>query len=1141
VLPTKVRNSLRSSPDPFSKLSQLRETLSPAQFPALVNWLANFGNRSHAFHSSRRPKSIAALRAERRILNPLPLADELRWALATIVQYKTVIQEFIDVRKDFSHSLLKGSVDEAITALDEIEGRLGISLWSIEVRFALLQLGRGLEVQKAWLTTLREQLSSGTVEFIAYFLSERNEETINPERFRSNIIATVPLHTTNPEFATYALFHLANYWSATPGTISTLLRWEYNSSLVDYYESLVRLMTSIVVRRSKMTIAIATAIEELNRTISDERIKKLCFLLNQENPTVDAVPPPQVDATNSYNEGRLLDAIEIASAETQRQFSESLFIISRATADQGIMEVPPTRCTIWNKLADLLVRVSCKSSGYEEAYAAVLRLATNLQSTHFAASVAYAAKNSMSSSVRPDDALGLTAFVNSDGIPPWTLQFLSTDGRLQAVEILESQIGGCASLRAELLRSNLETDETGLSGVVQLEAKLDAAWTRGEYGRIVDLANAMERNDLPRHRRYVWRSVANALIKFDHSKAIEYIVTRYLLDPDCGSQLPIKACFESLSDDDLQANAGNLSTPILIELYSRFVEDRPTELRYALEDFLSFHNIDRPSNMTQLLMVLDKVQAVHYLRYVSVPRVMQLCTVFENSKAVENERLAICNMLKGLDPDSADSYDAEIREITRRQSISLGLQQVEQSKIWIDEEPLRRWAEKHLQESFIRYQSFRLAGLDTEPARPSENFKAVDSEIAKSSEVPELPDDNPDELLMRMVDQFVSQCFTDRQHGLGTYLSVRIRHGVLSGHLRAPLEAEKIVTLQREAGSGDYVPNQYWLDQLARQDALIAMSVDTRLRAFSRDFDRMVGVFTDDYIQIKSEGHKLGLFVAGYVPRKVALMKYDMHQDTPFGSFVDLCLSVFWDSVDRSLISIRDHIDKELVPNVNKLFVKLLSDVEEMTQGYSTPELDNAIRNAYTHVLHAIEQVKAWFRKPTSTASAPMPFRSLVEVSLEAVKHMYRDFIPDVKYQIDDELPLFLQLHKFTDVFMIIFANIWRHCGLSRPKVRVTASQDDEYLHIEVANQVAAGVRNDTVENRMEDIRRKIAEGMYHRGLSSEGGTGFMKIRNIVGPDRDSIEKLEFGFEGDTEFRVAMKLRARVLTAEEKDHEDIAR
>jgi hypothetical protein len=111
------------------------------------------------------------------------------------------------------------------------------------------------------------------------------------------------------------------------------------------------------------------------------------------------------------------------------------------------MEVPPTRCTIWNKLADLLVRVSCKSSGYEEAYAAVLRLATNLQSTHFAASVAYAAKNSMSSSVRPDDALGLTAFVNSDGIPPWTLQFLSTDGRLQAVEILESQIGGCASLR----------------------------------------------------------------------------------------------------------------------------------------------------------------------------------------------------------------------------------------------------------------------------------------------------------------------------------------------------------------------------------------------------------------------------------------------------------------------------------------------------------------------------------------------------------------------------------------------------------------------------------------------------------------------------------------------------------------------
>ena len=656
---------------------------------------------------------------------------------------------------------------------------------------------------------------------------------------------------------------------------------------------------------------------------------------------------------------------------------------------------------------------------------------------------------------------------------------------------------------------------------------------------MLQLSSAVQSDASPRHLRHVWKVVANALIETDPVSAMKFIVGKYLSDLDSISQLPITRCVSALSEADIQVNASHLSTPILLELYSRFIEDRPTELRYAMEDFLSFHGIDRPSNLTPLLISLDKLQVVHYLRYVCVPRVMQLYTVFEHSRAVEIERVAICNLLKELDPLNTGVYDAEIREITRRQSISMGLRQVEKSKIWIDEEPLRRWADKNLQESFVRYQAFRLAGLGTEPSAASDTFKAVDDGgVPRSSEVPELPADEPDQLLTRMVSQFVLQCFTNRQHGLGAYLSVRIRHGVLSGHLRAPLETQRIVTLQREVGSGDYMPNAFWLDQFSQIDFVMAAAVDQRLREFSRDFDCLVATYTDEFIHIRSDGHKKALFVPGYLPAKVLLMEHDMHQDTTFSSFVDLCLAVFWDGVDRSLLTIRDHIDTHLLPKVKDLFVNLLRDIERLTQDYSTPELDNAIRNANTHVHYAIEQVKAWFCKPTSTASATMPFRSLVEVSLEAVKNMYRDFEPDVEYALEDELPDFFQLHKFTDVFMIIFANVWRHCGLSRPHVRVEASQGDDYLHIEVTNEVASGVRNPATEDRVETIRRKIAEGMYHRALSSEGGTGLMKIRNIIGPDRDSIKKLEFGFMNSSTFRVSMQLRSTVVTSESEENDE---
>jgi len=45
------------------------------------------------------------------------------------------------------------------------------------------------------------------------------------------------------------------------------------------------------------------------------------------------------------------------------------------------------------------------------------------------------------------------------------------------------------------------------------------------------------------------------------------------------------------------------------------------------------------------------------------------------------------------------------------------------------------------------------------------------------------------------------------EHGLDAYLSLRIRHGTLSGHLRGPVEREHLV-IRRDA-AGRYRPSDY--------------------------------------------------------------------------------------------------------------------------------------------------------------------------------------------------------------------------------------------------------------------------------------------------------------------------------------------
>ena len=60
-----------------------------------------------------------------------------------------------------------------------------------------------------------------------------------------------------------------------------------------------------------------------------------------------------------------------------------------------------------------------------------------------------------------------------------------------------------------------------------------------------------------------------------------------------------------------------------------------------------------------------------------------------------------------------------------------------------------------------------------------------------------LPKNEATDLLFDLVSPVFVECMTNAGYGLDCYLSMRIRHGTLSGQLRGPLEEQKIIT-QRE-------------------------------------------------------------------------------------------------------------------------------------------------------------------------------------------------------------------------------------------------------------------------------------------------------------------------------------------------------
>lgn len=1008
----------------------------------------------------------------------------------------------MDASAYLSNAILTQEYRQVLELLDSTDQSLGKSLWGLEKRFFLLQALDGLERQKALLSEIRSAARSPIVDFMAFFFSLRSEESVAPDTFRNQLFDLFSDRNPDDPFRLYAFFRLCDLWDAPDLHKSAwILRMEQPSSVIDYYETFVRLGTSLLVAGSQPDAAVVNAMTTVAALIDDIRTRRVCALAaGRGNFPADQAPSAVQKTLNLWYAGRYEEAIEAGESPAARADTDALLATVFAEGEAGRASTAQPKSVLRSRLKHLLHTVAEKSANYDEAFTTVLRITQNLHDTHFAASVAHCARELMSPIPSQNDALEKRA-----AIERWS-----------------------SATEADVVRADVPAQERAseLSSLSSLELALEAAWNRSDYEAIIHELSAPVTPASNRHRHYVWRTVANALIAAHLlGRAVEYIVEKYILDSSSIQMLPITMCVVSLTDSDTAALSGNISLPILLELFSRHIEDRPTELRHAHEDFLTAHRLEKASQLSSLAMKFDRAHLVYYLRYVSVPRTIQLS--FANSREVEQERVAICTFLKQLDPGQAGAYDAEIREITRRQSISQGLQQVEQSKIWIDQEPLKHWAEKHLQEDFNRYRALRAAGI-TRVGRHADSAKSSSSE-SPSGEVPAIPDDEVGALLMRIVRQFVYQCFMHKQHGLDSYLSLRIRHGALSGQLRAPLEGEKIVTLQREPGSGEYIPNRYWQERLATLDIEMALAVDARLRQFSKEFDALIEKFARDYVQIQSDLHPDGLFKAVLSPSEVMLAGLDVHPDTTFDSFIDLCVSVFWDGVDESLRSIREYIDGPLLRDMNAIFLSLVRDVEQITRHFSTSELDNAIRNAQTRARHALEQVKTWFQQPKPLQPSFMTFQSLVDIGLQAVKNMYHDFTPEVVYELDEELPLFFQLQKFTDIFMIVFDNIWRHCGVRSPRINVKASFERDYLNIEVVNELADDVINARNKERVEEIQKRILEGTYHRAVSSEGGTGLMKIRNIVGSDSGAVPKMLFGFRGSNQFYLQIYLPSTIL------------
>lgn len=1082
-------------------LSAAKAGLAISEFGPLLSWLQTATKKGRAVGENFRqvlfPRHVSEIRALS-VMGAVSGDRELHWLTAIALNNAKKLNLQIQFFETYEDAFLSDETEACLKLLDSYETDHGYSLWSIDTRIALLQHYQGMEAQKNYLATIKES-ASGNVGWLAASCSNRNEASTTFFNYLNQTMDLLDSVEHDP------LRHWLKYQSM--GIIpdealaqQQILQYQSNAALIDAYTALFDILQQCVLDQAHPLHLTGTkCVISLAEKINDPRLQRLLFLAGKvSNP-----------------------AQEISQTHHRHDQNSHWPLVWKRQAEQLVYTAAPSpegKSFIDSSIAALF-SVYAQGADADTALASALKQCLNFRWMNASQVFTQLLMREMSVSALPEVDDITNRFIYTNYVDETIVPFLPKTCRQQYVEIIKDlknlhpPIASAHCVHSEALDNS---ERELINNNVALALEYATAALESPHRRIQRLAARLV--------------CACAIRDEKKSELVQRVSSFAVADPQSIHLLPISACGEYLDKALRKEMKGDLAAPVALSLNYRHYDDSYSNvLSYAYEDFLLQHGLERPSQLTSHLSTFDQGLLIYYLRYICVPETMKVSSVFLGTVDLQDERLAVCSILLELDPDNQKIYESEIMEITRTQVVRSGVRHVEQSKMSIDSVALRKWADKKLRESFLRYKGLIKAGL-----RPSEGFKEAYLNLLTEgtplpSEFLQVPTDEAGALLQEILRTILLEATINPMYGLDCYLSMRIRHGALSGQLRGPLELQGIIT-RRQASDGAYVANETWMERLSALDSATREKVNIELCVFSARYDALIENITNELIQIKSEEKPNGLFDMKIAILQIRMLASILKEDTSFEDFFDECIHIFWSTVEHCLDAVHDVFDRRLKLEINDIFATLQLTVDQAGTSRELAELTQCIRTAHTNALQAIEQTKDWFRLPAPREEPFFEMEQLIDIGLQCVQRIHRDFNPIITKNLVELPKLADALTFFSDIFFILFDNARRYSNAgTSPRLTITIERKTkDAITFTFTNEIEEFSDTRASIERVKKIQEKIASGDYQQAIRSEGGTGLIKLKRIIGHN----QPLDFGYTASNQFTVTFDTNLREIELE---------
>lgn len=1118
----KLRSGLREL------LLNARVALQPFQFDGFLGWI------NHQIQNGLSDLSSHSISYDELsgIFTRAPVASlhrELLWITARIKADAAKLNDFRSKAVEVEQLVFKGEIEAAIELLEFMDRTYGVTLWSVQLRIALEHAAGGLERQKRYTAMVRAIYKRGLLGFITYHTSVRNEDRSTLAKYCEDIRARIERHRYYEPFVkTYARYRLAGEWPISEAGFADILRVEQSHSIIDIYETFVAVSQEIA-RREDLFEARKGLVECLRNLtgITDFRLDK----------TAQVIDGHQTNANFGRRRTEISDALFSGKAKLATKITRRILkfptnvdpwqYIYAGIAISHARRPRPSNYRYPIDIPSLIGRVLSRCDSESDTFAQLEKMVFNLRGL-----VAAAGLIDMMPLLRrsgPDDAwrpwlIGMNSPTNGveDLLPGNYQSYVSAVGQ--------------SSLQTEIAWGKFHGYEHESSGVSQVAVILFSAahlLRKGEFQQVAEMLASLYRNQGIESIR----SMAAAMLLHayfglgDRQSVIELIADEGSRTAANRHLLPIQPALKNYEWPDYRAVTSPLAAPIALHLLWSSNESGATAslLRYATGSAIRHSGVQLPSRLMELSDTFPKHRLVYFLKNVCVPEILDVSRVLKGTRALFEERMAICACLRSLDTHNASAYQDEMMSISNQLAQDEGQWIVDRTRVHVDTDALLRWATKEFSEDFSRYRD--LVNLDI---GSNQNFDDVLKELVDmvpSGRTSFTPENEADAVLVSILTRCGEEFLNNPSFGFDYYLSKRIRHQSFIGLIRGPLEFANLITT-RESESGGYHNNDFWLSKFASLGLTEKDALNNALAKFSAKFDETLIAAKDKRFHLRSQERPNGLMFLEISPQIVTVTRAVVRMDTSIQDFISTVVALLWAALEPSLASVRRFVSEELKSKIAGAFDELRANVRKIAEHDPTfLDFDLVMGGCSRDVQHALDDVVSWFSHvDIELHKRYFSLEQIVNIAIDAVLKCHRALEPNICRQIDGYCEMTANDLVFVhDVLFIAFDNVKIHSGIKKPTISVIVklNNEDGTLSIEVRSEAKAQDRL-RHEKVLQEIRHLIDGGNVGRRTRIEGKSGILKLAAVA--RQSSKGQIDFGFTDDGLFSLKVTYSLVFLT-----------